>query len=144
MLLAASIPLSAGVDTDWFVSFRRIVVPPIQRADTTQLIDVGRVDTDGFSKLVFSIGGEFKQGIPESGTVGVVLIPEIDSFQYLLRNEGKFIFPLEVKANIRGLEGAIFVSDQQTATVAFPSYRVYLYNETSSGAEVSVFIYRSR
>jgi len=138
-----SAPL-ADDDTEWFVSFRRIDVPPIKRQDTTQLVDVGRVETDGFSKLIFSLGGEFKQDVSPSGTIGAVLIPDMEPFQYLLRTEGKFVFPLEVKVDTRGLEGAMFMSEQQTASVAFPAYRIYLYTETDSGATVSMFIYRTR
>lgn len=131
-------------DSHWFVSFTRIQVPPVERANTTQLIDAGTIETDGFTELVFSLGGEFKEGIPTTGRVGVVLIPDIDVFQTLLINEGEFIFPLEAQADIKDLASAIFVSSQQTARVAFPRYRVYLYNETSSGAMVSLFVYRTR
>jgi len=131
-------------DSKWFVSFERIPVPPVKRSDTTQLVEAGTIDTDGFTDLVFSLGGEFKEAVPQSGTVGVVLIPDMDVFTHLLQNEGEFVFPLEAKVSIRDLPGAIFVSEQQTARVAFPRYRAYLYNETSSGAVVSLFVYRTR
>jgi len=134
----------AAEDSKWFVSFERIQVPPVKRSDTTQLIDAGTIDTDGFSELVFSLGGEFKEAIPDSGTVGVVLIPDIEAFTYLLQNEGEFVFPLEAKVKIKDLKSAIFVSEQQTVKVAFPRYRAYLYNETDSGAVVSLFVYRTR
>ena len=131
-------------NANWFVSFERIQVAPVNRSDTTQLVEAGVIETDGFSELVFSLGGEFKEGIPESGTVGVVLIPDLPVFTELLRIEGEFIFPLEAKVEIRGLKSAIFVSEQQSAKVAFPRYRVYFYNETSSGAMASLFVYRTR
>ena len=134
----------AAEDTNWFVSFERIQVAPVKRADTTQLVEAGIIETDGFSELVFSLGGEFKEAIPEHGTVGVILIPDIDAFTYMLRNEGTIVFPLEAKVDIAGLTGAVFISEQQTAKVAFPRYRVYLYNETSSGAMVSLYVYRTR
>ena len=143
LMLSGAVTVAAG-STDWFVSFERLQVAPVDRAETTQLVEAGIIETDGFSELVFSLGGEFKEGIPESGTVGVVLIPDIDIFTYLLRNEGEFVFPLEAKVEIRGLSSAIFVSEQQWAKVAFPRYRVYLYNETTSGATVSLFVYRTR
>ena len=147
-LVAAMVVASASFaveDTQWFVSFERISVAPVMRSNTTQLVEAGRIETDGFSELIFSLGGEFKEGVPTSGTVGAVLIPDIEIFQYLLRTEGQFVFPLEVKVEIQGnLKGAIFISEKQTAKIAFPAYRVYLYNETSSGATVSLFVYRTR
>ena len=143
-LMLSNMVSFAAEDTKWFVSFERIQVAPVDRADTTQLVEAGIIETDGFSELVFSLGGEFKEGIPDHGTVGVVLIPDIDAFTYMLRNEGTFVFPLEGKVNIADLQGAIFISDQITAKVAFPRYRVYLYNETSSGAMVSLYVYRTK
>ena len=137
-------PAAPAEDSKWFVSFERIPVPPVKRSDTTQLVEAGTIDTDGFTELVFSLGGEFKEAIPDSGTVGVVLIPDMEIFTYLLQNEGEFVFPLEAKVKIKDLPSAIFVSEQQTARVAFPRYRAYLYNETSSGAVVSLFVYRTR
>ncbi|MDH3626746.1 MAG: hypothetical protein OEV00_10420 [Acidobacteriota bacterium] len=143
LLLLGSTTIGAD-NTNWFVSFERVQVPPVERSDTTQLVDAGTIQTDGFSELVFSLGGEFKEGIPESGKVGVILIPDMPVFTELLRTEGEFIFPLEASVDIRGLSSAIFISDQQTAKVAFPRYRVYVYNETTSGAMVSLFVYRTR
>jgi hypothetical protein len=144
MLLAVPFTL-AEEESRWFSSFERVQVAPVDRSDTTSLVDGGTVETDGFAELVFSFAGEFKEGVPDSGTVGALLIPDIDVFQYLLRNEGQLVFPLEVKYDIaKGLSGAIFISPQQTAKVAFPRYRVFFYNETTSGVSVSLFIYRTR
>jgi hypothetical protein len=132
-------------DDGWFRSFPRNQVPFVERSNTTQLVEIGTIDTDGFSDLVISFGGEFKEGIPTSGVVGVLLIPDEEVFQYLLRSEGKFVFPLEARYEVQGeSESAIFISEQQTAKVAFPRYRIYMYNETTSGATVSLFIYRTR
>ena len=141
VLLGSIAAFAAG---DWFVSFERVQVAPVERSATPSLVEVGTVETDGFSELVFSLGGEFKEGVPSSGTIGAILIPDIDIFQYLLRNEGQFIFPLEVIFEVGKMNGAMFVSPAQTAKVAFPSYRVYMYNETTSGATVSLFVYRTR
>ena len=66
----------ADDDSHWFVSFDSVNLAPTARSDTTQLLEIGSIDTDGFSDLVFSLGGEFKEGVPTSGRVGVVLIPD--------------------------------------------------------------------
>ena len=143
VVLGGVIPV-AGDDSRWFVSFERIQFAPVERSNTTQLVDAGSIDTDGFSELVFSLGGEFKEGIPESGKVGVVLIPDKEVFLYLLQTEGEFVFPLEAQVEISKQSSAIFMSKQERAKVAFPRYRVFLYNETTSGAVVSLFVYRTR
>jgi hypothetical protein len=134
----------AASDSQWYVSFRDVFVPPVERENVSQLVDVGTIETDGFSDLVFSMGGEFKEKVPSSGTVGAILIPDIDMFDHLLRTEAEFAFPLEVKAQIGNLNSAIFISEQQTARIAFPAYRVYMYNETGSAARVSLHVYRTR
>lgn len=143
--LAVFLATSTGAAADsWFVSFPRVTVPPIERSNVAQLLDVGVIETDGFTEMVFSLGGEFKEAVPSSGTIGAILIPDHEMFDYLLRNEGQFVFPLEVTHTVRSSSSAVFISEAQTARVAFPRYRIYLYNETTSGASVSLFVYRTR
>jgi len=91
-----------------------------------------------------SIAGEFKEAVPRSGTVGVILIPDITPFTYLLQQEGKIVFATEVMVAIGGQPSAIFYSEAVPAKVAFPAYRIYLYNDTTSAAAVNVYIYRVR
>ena len=142
--LLPSSPLLAG-EGSWFVSFEGInVAQGIRRDDVTQLIDGGSIETDGFTELVFSFGGEFKEGVPSSGTLGAILLPDEELVDYMLRNEGHFVFPLEVKFEVTGMKGHVFLSQQQTATIGFPRYRLYFYNETNSAAAVSLFVYRVR
>ncbi len=143
VLVAASSSLPAEAGSGWFVSFERVQVAPVERSNTSQLVEAGTIDTDGFSELVFSLAGEFKEGVPAQGTVGALLIPNQPVFDFLLRNEGRILFPLEAMVRVGG-GGAIFVSKEQTARVAFPSYRVFFYNETTSGATVSLFVYRTK
>ena len=94
--------------------------------------------------MVISFGGEFKEGVPESGRVGAILIPDHPVFEYLLFNEGRIVFPLEIEVQISPETGRIFVSEQIVANIAFPAYRIFMYNETLSGTSVSLFVYRRR
>ena len=147
-LLAAALFLGATnrAEESWFVGFDRIPVAPVSRDNVTQLVDGGVIETDGFATLRLSLAGEFKESVPSSGQIGALLIPNLEPFDYLLRNEGQILFPIEISLDMSGFrgKGAIFVSPQESAPIAFPSYRVYLFNETGSGAEVSLFAYRSR
>ena len=132
-------------DSDWFASFERLSVSPnVARNDTAQLLDVGTVETDGFTELRISIAGEFKEAVPRSGTIGAILIPDIGPFTYLLEQEGKIVFATEVNVSIGETTGAIFYSEAVPAKVAFPAYRIYLYNDTRSAANVNVYVYRVR
>jgi hypothetical protein len=148
MLLAALVlPSGPGslAGEGWFVALAHRLVAPTQRSDVTQLFDAGVVQTDGFRDIVISFGGEFKEGLPSGGRVGAILIPDHEIADYLLRNEGVFVFPTEIEYRLDGsMQGNFFMSKSTQTKVAFPRYRVYLYNETTSGASMSVFIYRSR
>lgn len=142
--LLLSMPGFADDHGGWMQEFRNIDVPPIKRADTTQLIDAGVVRADGFNEIVVSLVGEFKKGVAPSGSLGVVLIPDTQPFTFLLRNEGRFVFPLEVRASTNDLGDELYFDAQATFPVAFARYRVYLYNQTESSANVGVFVYRRR
>lgn len=129
---------------NWFVSFEGIDVAPVARDNVSQLVDAGAFDANGFRDLVFSLGGEFREGLPRGGRVGAILLPDEELVDQLLRGEGTFVFPFEVWFDVNDPERHIFISEQKVARVAFPRYRVYFYNETTSGARVSLYVYRSR
>jgi hypothetical protein len=143
VLLAASSLLSAA-DSAWFVSVPPVAVSPVARNETHRLLDGGVIETDGFAHMTFSFGGEFKDGIPTSGRIGALLVPDDPKILHLLRSEGQIVFALEVTFKVIPGQHAIFVSEQQTQRVAFPRYRVFFYNETSSTAMVTLSVYRTR
>jgi hypothetical protein len=68
-LLLVGTPAAAD-DTRWFKAFEGVSVAPVDRNDTTQLVEVGTIETDGFSDLVISLGCEFKEGIPRRAAWG--------------------------------------------------------------------------
>ena len=149
ILLSLSVVLltTSTFAESWFQAFQRVPVPPVSRADVTQLIDGGVVETDGFSTLRLSLGGEFKEGMPTNGVIGALLVPDMEPFTYLLQSEGELLFAIEVSLDLSSFrrgDGAIFVSPTQEAKIAFPAYRVYFFNETGSGAEVGLFAYKTR
>ncbi|HEX5045059.1 MAG TPA: hypothetical protein VFV75_19350 [Candidatus Polarisedimenticolaceae bacterium] len=128
----------------WFVSVPPLSVPPVPRAETHRLLEGGVVETDGFAQMTFSFGGEFKDGVPGSGRIGALLVPDDPKILHLLRTEGQVVFAVEVLYKVVPGQHAIFVSEQQTQRVAFPRYRVFFYNETGSTATVSLSVYRTR
>jgi hypothetical protein len=145
-ILGATLAVASLVfaETPWFVSFDRVAVSPVKRSETSLLFDAGSIEAEGFKELVVSLGGEFKPDVPSSGRVGVILIPDSEGALYLFRSEGKMAFPVEVTYNVKPGSPAFFVTEPQVVRVAFPKYRVFLYNETPSTAMVSVYVYRTR
>jgi hypothetical protein len=143
LALLAGSPLAAD-DSAWFVSVPPLAVSPVPRSETHRLLDAGVIQTDGFAQMTFSFGGEFKDGIPSSGRIGALLVPDDPKILHLLRSEGQIVFAVEVTFKVVPSQNAIFVSEQQTQRVAFPRYRVFFYNETNSTAMVSLSVYRTK
>ena len=125
------------------VSFETVTVPPVGRGETSELIDAGILEVEGYREVVLSIGGELKKGSIRGGTIGAILMPDKASFEFVRRHERLYPFPMEVAATIKPDTPPVFVGEQVVARVAFPRYRVLLYNTTDRTATVSLFAYRS-
>lgn len=138
-------PLAYTADySDWLVSFEDVITPPVERHQTEQVIDAGVVETDGFSHIVLCIGGAMKSRPTKAGKIGVVLVPDIYPFDEVLKREGRFIFPIEATADVAPNDFELFESEQVRMPVAFPRYRVYVYNSTDAAAGVWIYAYRTR
>jgi hypothetical protein len=145
MWLAHDGPSAYTADySDWLVSFEDVVTPPVERHQTEQVIDAGVIETDGFSHIVLCIGGAMKSRPMKAGKIGVVLVPDIYPFDEVLKREGRFIFPIEATADVAPDDFELFESEQVRAPVAFPRYRVYVYNSTDAAAGVWIYAYRTR
>jgi hypothetical protein len=91
-----------------------LVVAPSPRSDPALWTEAGAIDTDGFSAVVLSFQGQFRGNPGSPGTVGIVLVPD-----------GR----------------AYFSGTRAGLAIAFPRYRVYLYNTTDRSASVNLFAY---
>jgi hypothetical protein len=120
---------------------KEVLVPPVGRGETTRLIEAGMVATDGFTAVVLSLNGQAKGRILRPGTVGALLIPEEDSILRAFEEEGQAQFPLEVSASLESGEPRSFASTPARATVAFPRYRVRLYNTGDKTVTVNLYAY---
>ena len=137
------LPTAAHAADSALVSFESITVPPVARGDANELIDAGFLDVEGYREVVLSIGGELKKASAPGGSIGVLLLPDGANFEFLRRNERQYPFPMEVKVGIQPNAAPVFFGESSVARVAFPRYRVLLYNETDRTATVSLFAYRS-
>ena len=67
--IASAVPSSAqsaGVEYDGgLVAIRRVTVPTAPRSQTTQLVDAGVFDCDGYKSIVLNLAGEIKDAAPK-------------------------------------------------------------------------------
>ncbi len=125
-------------------SLRRVggaVVSPIGRGAALNLEAEGTVATDGFTAMVVSLVGEVRGDVDQSGNLGVVLVPDDDLIVRALRQDGTVLFPLEASVEIPA-DTSGWVSAKSTRfEIAFPSYRVYLYNTSDKSVSTTIFVY---
>lgn len=123
--------------------FRRrdVVVPPIDRSATTQLVEAGTLDAAGFTHAVLSVRGEVQGNLLQEGVVGLVLVPDEEPIVRAFLEEGRFEFALEVETRVLRTERGYFASDQPRLALGFPRYRVYLYNSSDRSVEADVYVY---
>ncbi|MFY9552197.1 MAG: hypothetical protein WAU32_13690 [Thermoanaerobaculia bacterium] len=126
------------------VGLRGLIVPPVARTETTNLIDAGSIETDGYTHMTLNLAAELK-GIPgKRGVIGVLLLPDVEPFRRAWRTLGLVLATVDFTAGATLEAGAYLMAAQQTFEVGFPRYRVLLYNTTGTSATVAFFAYRTR
>ncbi len=119
---------------------RDIEVPPVGAGDPRRMVSAGVLTADGFAAVVLSLSGSAK-GMPrQAGEVGVVLVPDEEPIQGVLEERGRALFPLDARADV-GVGDPIFSSRPQRTMVAFPRYRILLYNTSDRTVLVDLFAY---
>ena len=122
---------------------RRVPVPTAPRSQTTQLIDGGVFDCDGYKSLVLNLAGEVKDPIPKGGKLGAILVPDVDPFTQAFQDLGLLPVTIEIEVVLKPGSG-YFMAEPKSADVGFPRYRVLFYNETGASVSASFFAYRGR
>jgi hypothetical protein len=120
---------------------KEIAVPPVGPKETTRLIPAGVLTMDGFTSVVLSLDGQLRGKTLQAGAVGGILIPDEDSVQRAFEEEGHMQFRLEIAASAATGGSVYFASSPERSTVAFPRYRVFLYNTTDKTATVNLYAY---
>lgn len=128
--------------THFVAPARDTVVSPVQRSQTTDLIEGGVLVTDGFTRLTLSLAGLVKGNVGRPGRLGALLVPDVDIAQDALLEEEIYLFPVEVTADLT-LTSTFVASDPVTVPVAFPRYRVYFYNTSDRAVGARLFSYLS-
>ena len=136
-----AVTIDGPIELARMVRIENITLPPIRREDTTRLLDAGTIEVDGFPAVVLSLHGVVKGHVGRVGTVGAILIPDEDRVQEALDEHGMLHFSLETTATGVSADTPYFASNQPRHTVAFPRYRVLLYNTTDKTVTVNLFAY---
>jgi len=123
---------------------RGVPVPPVKRTETSSLVDLGTVETDGYEHIVINLAGQMLSTDDAGGTVGVVLIPDISPFDKAFTGFGLLPASLETSLSVSSRTNAYFMAPQQKFDVGFPRYRALAYNNTRSPLNISFFVYRTR
>jgi len=123
------------------VTFKEIIVPPVDPTETTRLVEAGTLITDGFPNVVLSLHGVVRGDVKRSGDVGVILIPDEKTVQDAFNEQGKIHFSLETAATGVSNVTPFFASKQPRYTVGFESYKVLLYNTTDKTVTANLYAY---
>jgi hypothetical protein len=118
-----------------------VIVPSVARSDTTQLTEAGILEAEGFTHVVVGLRGEVQGNLGQDGAVGVLLVPEEPPVIRALREEGRFDFAREVRAEVTRAERGYFASQQTRFLLGFPRYRVLLYNTSDRSVSADVYLY---
>jgi hypothetical protein len=123
------------------LSLEDITIAPVERDDTTRLVEAGVLETEGFPNVILSMHGVVKGHVTRPGTVGAILIPDETTIQEAFAELGVMHFILETAAGGVSSKTPYFASNQPRYTVAFPRYRVLMYNTTDKTVSASLFAY---
>jgi len=128
---------------DHAVSVERegVVVTTSHRGEWTELVPAGTVDTSGFTSVTLSLQGEVKAANTADGTVGVLLLPDQEPVLRALKDAKRVEFPIESACALAKGGSAYFDAGSITQTVAFPRYRIFLYNTAPHAVEANVYLY---
>lgn len=118
-----------------------VIVPTVGREETTQLTDTGTLDASGFTHVVIGLRGEVQGNPGRDGAVGVVLVPEEEPVLRALREEGRFDFAREVRAEVIRSDRGYFASQQRRYLLGFPRYRIFLWNTSDRSVSADLYLY---
>lgn len=130
--------------SDALIGLRGLMVPPIARSETTNLIDAGTIDTDGYTHMTLNFAVELKGSAAPPGVVGALLLPDVEPFRRVWRTLGLVPALVDFTVAANPESGPYAMAPQQTFEVGFPRYRVLLYNTTGTSATAAFFAYRTR
>lgn len=141
LTVKGEVSLAGKLSRTSLVSLADVLVPPVKREDTTRLVDAGVIPTDGFAQGVATLIGEMKGPQGKPGDVGVILLPDEERVLRALAERGQLLLATEVKVTAIPAGAAYFAAEPLQFTVAFPRYRVLLYNAGEKTVSATLHAY---
>ncbi len=123
------------------VILRDLEVGPVSKKEYLRLEKGGTVSAEGFTTMVVSLAGMQRVSPTKGGEVGAILLPAEDLPLRAWEEHGQKLFALETHARSEPNALPYFASEPLRAVVAFPRYRVLLYNESDRTVSVTLYIY---
>jgi hypothetical protein len=136
-----NVAIKGPIQDTTLVTLADVIVPPVRREDTTHFIDAGAVTTDGFAFGVVSVVGELKGQPQRPGDVGAILLPDDDRVLRALSERGQLLLAEEAKGTPAAGASPYFAAKPVRFAVAYPRYRVFLYNAGDKAVSVTVHTY---
>jgi hypothetical protein len=126
------------------VGVKALSVPTVERSQISMLVDAGTIDTEGYTTLILNLAGRLSgEADFRGGTVGAILIPDVDPFDKAFQTLGLLPESVEISVPV-DRASPYFMAKQVKFEVGFPRYRVLVYNSTNQAATVGFFAYRRR
>jgi hypothetical protein len=136
-----SVAIKGPIQETTLSTLADVVVPPVRREDTTHFVDAGTVATDGFAFAVVSVLGELKGQLQKPGDIGAILLPDDDRVLRALGERGQLLLAEEAKVTPTAGPSPYFATKPVRFAIAYPRYRVFLYNAGDKSAAVTVHTY---
>jgi hypothetical protein len=138
-----SVSIESPLSHSKFFKKEGLMVPPARRNEYSELTFAGIVETNGFTSISANVLGEIKSGSFSSGTIGVLLIPDEEPILQSLREANRVPFPIETTVAITSGGSSYFESADTLQNVAFPRYRIFLYNTVNKTVDANIYLYLS-
>jgi len=141
LTVKGEVSLAGTIRRTSLVSLADVLVAPVKREDTTRLVDAGVIPTDGFAQGVATLIGELKGPQGKPGEVGAILLPDEERVLRALAERGQLLLATEVKVTAIPAGAAYFAAEPLPFTVAYPRYRVLLYNAGEKTVSLTLHAY---
>ena len=139
--VAGSVSVEGTVRHATFQVYREVVVPPVKPEDIAHLIPAGTLVADGFTSAILSLGATPRGSTLRPGAVGALLVPEEEGVIKAFEEERYAHAPMEIRAQPVGAAARYFASEPRRFEVAFPRYRILLYNLSDKAVSASLYAY---
>jgi hypothetical protein len=136
--VTGSVAIDGPIPAAQFESFTDVVVTSVRPDDTNRLVSAGTLDAGGFTTMALSLAVEVKGTVPKDCRVGAVLVPDEDLVNSAFA-DGHILFPVRVEVAVPAEAPQFVSSDPEVLPVAFPRYKVYLFNTGSRTVKASVW-----